>query len=265
MVNLIGKTLNNFKFLIEEILEVDSFSVKYKARELATNELVVIKTLKQGGADNPDRQKLREEFKKRARRLCKCQHSNIVRYRSFFEEYERYFLVTGYIRGSSLDKIVGKDNPLSEGIAINCIKQVAPALKVIHSKNLLHLNIKPENLIFHQAKKEIVLIGLDDFPQKYNRNYAKTVEGAYRAIEQELPNGKLSPATDVYGLAATLYTLLTAEIPRASTLSPYLELPSPKDLLPRLSQRVSDGVMAGMAIERSQRPATVSKWLAGLE
>ncbi|MBD2156582.1 hypothetical protein [Leptolyngbya sp. FACHB-16] len=84
----------------------------------------------------------------------------------------------------------------------------------------------------------------------------------YCTASEYLPQAKRSPATDIYGLAATLYTLLTAQVPVAATLRDRLPLATPREVRPEVSAMVSAGVMRGLAIEPHHRPASIDEWLA---
>jgi serine/threonine-protein kinase len=70
-----------------------------------------------------------------------------------------------------------------------------------------------------------------------------------------------TPATDIYGLAATLYALLTAQVPIPALLRDREQMPAPRELQPYLSAAVNQAVMRGMAIEARFRPQTVAEWL----
>ncbi|MEM6752232.1 MAG: serine/threonine protein kinase, partial [Cyanobacteria bacterium P01_C01_bin.38] len=70
-----------------------------------------------------------------------------------------------------------------------------------------------------------------------------------------------SPATDVYGLASTLYALLTAQVPMPVLLRDKEKMPSPRELQPHLSASVNQAVMRGMAVEARFRPQTIEEWL----
>ncbi len=66
----------------------------------------------------------------------------------------------------------------------------------------------------------------------------------------------------MYGLAATLYSLLTAKVPVAASLRDRVPMQTPRDLQPQLSIAINQAVMRGMAVEAKFRPATVAEWLA---
>ena len=82
----------------------------------------------------------------------------------------------------------------------------------MHSKGLLHRDVKPQNIMVHQLTGEAVLIDFGiarELSQNPNKTHTSIVSEGYAPIEQYLPKAQRSAATDIYGLAATLYTLLT--------------------------------------------------------
>lgn len=267
MESLVGRTLYNGKYLIEKELGHGGFGITYKAiNQMDKNKPVVIKTLKKVSVNNAQRKKLKEEFEEEVGRLVKCEHTNIVRYGKpyFFEENDRPFIVMEYIPGPTLDQVVLPDNPLPEATAIEYIKQIAEALKVVHKKGFLHRDVKPQNLILHAETGKVILIDFGisrRFSQGKTQTHTNLISEGYAPLEQYLPKAKRTTATDVYGLAATLYTLVTGRIPIAPTLRDRIPLDHPRDLQPHLSQGISDAIMAGMEIEARDRPATVNKWL----
>ncbi|MEO1373597.1 MAG: serine/threonine protein kinase, partial [Cyanobacteria bacterium J06635_10] len=87
------------------------------------------------------------------------------------------------------------------------------------------------------------------------------VSEGYSPIEQYLTNTQRSPATDIYGLASTLYALLTAQVPMPVLLRDREKMPSPRELQPHLSAAVNQAIMRGMAVEARFRPQTVEEWL----
>ncbi len=258
------QTLQKGKYILQQELGQGGFGITYKAFDQKLNQVVVIKTLKVAPSQQTYLGNLRKQFEDEARRLAKISHPNIVRYREFFIERELPYIVMDYIPGQTLDALVLPHNPLPEATAINYMRQVGEALKVVHNNGLLHRDLKPQNLILHQDSQQVVLIDFGiarEFSSGVTQTHTNLISEGYAPIEQYLPKAKRTPATDVYGLAATLYTLLTAQVPVASVLRDRLDLESPKDIRPELSERISWAVMWGMEMELSQRPATVEEWL----
>ena len=179
-------------------------------------------------------------------------------------QQELPYIVMDYIPGQTLDSLVLPNNPLPEATAVNYIRQVGEALKVVHDNGFLHRDLKPQNLILHQDSQNVILIDFGiarEFSSGVTQTHTNLISEGYAPIEQYLPKAKRTPATDVYGLAATLYTLLTAQVPVASVLRDRLDLESPKDIRPELSERISWAVMWGMEMELKQRPGNVEEWL----
>ena len=260
-----GKTLQGGKYTLEQELGRGGFGITFKATHRYLNQVVVIKTLNETLRREAQFAKFQNQFQDEARRLATCVHPNIVRVSDFFIEDGLPYMVMDYIPGATLDLVVFPDKPLPEAKAIHYIQQVGAALQVVHQNNLLHRDIKPQNIILRQGTEEVVLIDFGiarEFTPGSTQTHTGMVSEGYAPIEQYLYQAPRTPATDVYGLAATMYALLTGKVPVAASLRDRLPLPAPIDLQPQLSKSVSQAVMRGMAVEAKFRPATISEWLA---
>jgi len=260
-----GKTLQRGKYTLEQELGRGGFGITFKATHHYLHQLVVIKTLNESLRRDPQFAKFQRQFQDEARRLAACSHPNIVRVSDFFLEDELPYMVMDYIPGQTLDAVVFPDNPLPEAIAIHYIQQIGAALQVVHQNNLLHRDVKPQNIILRQGTQEVVLIDFGiarEFTPGSTQTHTGMVSEGYAPIEQYLYQAQRTPATDVYGLAATLYALLTARVPVAASLRDRVPMPAPRDLQPHLSHAVNQAVMRGMAVEARFRPATIVEWLS---
>ncbi|NEO31606.1 MAG: protein kinase [Symploca sp. SIO3C6] len=265
MTSIVGKTLQGGKYTLEQELGRGGFGVTYKAIHHYLGQVVVIKTLNESLHQHPEFERFRRQFQDEARRLALCIHPNIVRVSDFFVEAGLPFMVMDYIPGQDLQELVFPEKPLSEKNAINYIQQIGEALKVVHQKGLLHRDIKPANIIRRQGTDEVVLIDFGiarEFTPNSTQTHTGMVSEGYAPIEQYLPKEKRTPATDVYGLAATLYALLTAQVPVPSALRNRQPLTAPRQLQPQLSAALSQAVMRGMAVDAHFRPETVDEWLS---
>ena len=129
---------------------------------------------------------------------------------------------------------------------------------------MLHRDVKPQNLILRRDQPEVVLIDFGiarEFNQGMIQTHTNVVSDGYAPIEQYLPKAERTPASDIYGLAATLYTLVTAQIPIAATLRNRITLDAPQDIRPELSSQISAAIMQGVALEPEERPHSVEQWL----
>lgn len=264
MNTLVGKTLQGGKYTLEQELGRGGFGVTYKATHHYLGQTVVIKTLNESLQLHPDYARFQRQFQDEARRLALCIHPNIVRVSDFFVEAGWPYMVMDYVDGPTLQAVVFPEKPLSEATAINYIRQVGEALKVVHQKSLLHRDIKPENIILRQGTQEVVLIDFGiarEFTPDSTQTHTSMVSDGYAPIEQYLIKEKRTPASDVYGLAATLYALLTAQVPTPAVIRDRQPMPAPRELQPQLSPGVNQAVMRGMAIELRYRPQTVEELL----
>ncbi len=268
MSSLIGKHLQGGKYKLDAVLGRGGFGLTFRAHQTFLDQVVVIKTLHESFWTAPNLSDLQRQFQDEARRLAMCSHPNVVRVSDFFVEDRLPYMVMDYIPGRSLADIVLPENPLPVAAAVSYIQQIGSALQVVHSKGLLHRDVKPQNIMIHQLTGEAVLIDFG-ISRELTPNPAQThtsiVSEGYAPIEQYLPKAHRSAATDVYGLAATLYTLLTAQVPVASVLRDRTPLTPIQQLRPDVKAGVLEALTQGMAIELKDRPQSVGRWLSLLD
>lgn len=283
MNSLVGKTLQGGKYTLEQELGRGGFGVTYKATHHYLHQTVVIKTLNQSLIQHPNYDRFQQQFQDEGRRLALCVHPHIVRVSDFFHEAAQPYMVMDYIEGQTLDFVVLQGKPLNEATAIYYIRQIGEALKVVHQQGFLHRDIKPANIILKSLPikegdkgdkvdkrervnkgNEVVLIDFGiarEFTSQSTQTHTSMLSEGYAPIEQYLIKEKRTPASDVYGLAATLYTLITAQIPTPSVIRDRQPMPEPRELQPDISAALNQAIMQGMAIEARHRPPTVDDWL----
>lgn len=262
---LAGTILQDGKYTLIQEIGRGGFGITFKATHHYLDQEVVMKTINERLRQHPDFAKFERQFQDEARRLATCIHPNIVRVSDFFVEAGLPYMVMEYIRGETLgDAFVLPGITLPEATAIHYIRQIGAALQVVHNNGLLHRDVKPDNIILRQGTQEVVLIDFGiarEFNGGVRQTHTGLVSEGYSPIEQYLTQAPRTPATDVYGLAATLYALLTAQVPMPALLRDREQMPSPRELQPHLSAAVNQAVMRGMAVESRFRPATVAEWL----
>ena len=161
---------------------------------------------------------LRDKFKKEAQRIFKIQHNNVVRVFALFEEYGTVYYSMDYIDGESLNSRLKREGALPESLVRSVFSQMLDALDVVHGAGLLHLDIKPHNIMLTPDG----VAKLIDFGASKHANQAEatTITGFAFTPEYappELTNqeyDEIGPWTDIYSLGITLYRLLSgAAIP----------------------------------------------------
>lgn len=214
--------------------------------------------------------KLLKKFNEEARAVFQMKHDNIVRVLDIFEENGTAYYVMEYIDGRSLSDIVKKRGTLTEAEALGYIRQIAAALKYVHSLNRLHLDIKPGNIIVdHQGKAVLIDFGASKHYDDKTGENTSTLLGVntpgYAPIEQCTQGfTTFSPPTDIYALGATLYKLLTGITPPDAN-----QLLAEEAILQPLPAYISaptrNAVVAAMALKRKDRPQSIDEFLALLD
>lgn len=213
--------------------------------------------------------KLKKKFMDEARALYKMKHPGIVRVIDVFEENGTAYYAMEYIDGQSLSDVVKKRGKLPEAEAVDYIRQVAEALKYVHSLNRLHLDIKPGNIMLGKDVKAVLIdFGASKHYDDETGENTSTLLGintkGYAPVEQVNQSFKsFSPATDIYALGATLYKLLTGITPPPSTLL-HSEEATLAPLPSTISPSIRKAVESAMQLLRKNRPQTVEAWMGML-
>ena len=205
----------------------------------------------------------RHKFAREASNLAKLKHCGIVKVIETFEANGTSYYAMEYCGGGSLDALIANRGGLPEGDALRYFGQIAEALSYMHSQRMLHLDLKPGNVML-RTDGEAVLIdfGLSkQFNDKGEPESSTTIGGGtpgYAPIEQanyrEDSGGKLPVTMDVYALGGTLYKMLTGERPPVASDVMNNELPEQ----PLRDHGVSDDVIA--AIHRAMQPKSRDRY-----
>jgi serine/threonine protein kinase len=263
-----GQRLQGGKYTIEQELGEGGFGITYRARD-NNGQKVVIKTLNETVQRRADFAKFQQDFLNEALRLARCSHPHIVRVDEVIQEGQLWCIVMEYIDGEDLASRIENKGALQEAEALRYIQQIGEALAVVHNNGLLHRDVKPQNIMLRSGKSEAVLIDFGiarEFTPNLTQTHTQMLSDGFAPIEQYDKRAKRGAYTDVYALAATLYSLLTGEVPtlaplRAISMS-FLE---PKEINPNISDRVNQAILKGMEVKPEDRPTSIQEWLALLQ
>ncbi|MEW5856532.1 MAG: serine/threonine-protein kinase [Cyanobacteriota bacterium] len=264
MVWVAGQKLQGGKYTIEKELGEGGFGITYLAKD-NNGQQVVIKTLNDAVQRRPDFAKFQQDFLNEALRLARCNHPHIVRIDEVINEGHLWCMVMEYIDGEDLANRVENQGALPEVEALRYIQQIGEALTVVHNNGLLHRDIKPHNIMLRSDKPEAVLIDFG-IARKFTPNLTQThtqflVDG-FAPIEEYDKRAKRGAYTDIYALAATLYVMLTGEVPTSAPVRAVsTPLESPKQINPTISQRVNQAILKGMELKAEKRPQSMQEWL----
>ena len=214
-----------------------------------------------------DFQDSKQRFIEEASTLARFQHPNIVHVYDAFEEHNTAYMVMEFLKGNSLQSLLDKQSTIPEKEAVGYIEQVGQALSVVHQSGILHRDIKPDNILITDDKR-VVLIDFGaarEFASASTRRMTALLTPGYAPLEQYGQQAKFGTYTDVYALGATLYHLLTGEIPvQVTDRVAGVTLMSPQRKNPQISRVISDAVMWAMEIQVVKRPQSAVDFLTAL-
>jgi serine/threonine protein kinase len=209
---------NNYKVISE--LGQGGFARTYLAANLRRfNENCVLKQFApQMGANLA---KATELFEREANVMYNLSHDQIPRFREQFKARtiagESLFIVQDYVDGDNYSEMVDRRGKLfSEKEACEFLQQILPVLGYIHSLDVIHRDISPDNIIHRKSDGKPVLIdfgAVREAAAKYSQTSATVIGKVGYAPEEQMRRGQVMPSSDLYALAATTLTLLTGEQP----------------------------------------------------
>ena len=212
------------------------------------------------------------KFKKEYERLKQINNVHVVKVHECFEENGTAYYVMDYVEGDDLKgRLKQRRTPYAEKTVLGYLKQILDGLAAIHSAGLLHLDIKPSNIMV-DAHGYVKLIDLGA-SKDYMRGVGATVLTGLARTDRYAPPeqidgsyDKLGPWTDFYALGATIYYLLTCkEIPTWTELNEDKSNDKRNSLsMSDISEETKRLVVWLMNTDREKRPRSVSEILTKL-
>ena len=215
--------------------------------------------------------KFKEKLIKEAKILSEVHHPYIVNVLEVFEENNTAYIAMEYIPGDSLKDKLAHEGMLPEPQVLRYIYQIGEALKFVHKKNILHLDIKPSNiLIDKEGNARLIDFGVSkryDVGEQETSTTMLTLSKGFASIEQYDNEGiqSFSPCPDVYSLGATMYNLLTGKIPTESILRATRSLVHPRELNPAISPRTEEVILKAMEIIPANRYQSIAEMMGALD
>ncbi len=236
--NLTGSVLRGYEFHTE--LGQGGFGAVYRAHQALLKRDVAIKVILPEYANTPA---FIRRFEVEAELIARLEHPNIVPLYDFWREPNGAFLVMRLVSGGSLRSVLERQKLEINQIA-TLLEQIAAALHVAHRENVVHRDIKPDNILLDNDLNGYLsdfgiatILGIDEFADD------GLISGSVHYIPPEQFMGRGPSAQgDIYALGLTFYELLTGEHPfRRETVSEVIQshlhtpVPNLNDLKPEYS------------------------------
>lgn len=269
------------KYKIECILGSGGFGITYYAKHITLEHYYAIKeffingscirntnrySIRIQGITENEYNKYKTKFLEEARTLAKLDHPNIVRVTDVFEENNTSYLVMPFVNGVTLQNFIDKHGPMDYVEAINLIAQITEAVGYIHQRNILHLDIKPDNIILTPDNRAILIDfgSAREYIQDKTQRFTSILTKGYAPIEQYDSNKTKGTYTDIYSVGCVAYYVLTGTKPIDATVRVIDTTPTPRDLNNKIPKAISDVIMHAMELQADKRHQTADQFLNDL-
>ncbi|MCR5774871.1 MAG: serine/threonine protein kinase, partial [Lachnospiraceae bacterium] len=225
----LGSRLNE-RYLIGGVIGKGGFGITYLAYDMKLDAKVAVKeyypiglairtpgntTVSVSDHDSEETFKAgAEKFYNEAKMIARFNgNTNIVSVHDFFYENDTVYFTMGYLQGETLKSHL-KHSRLNAGQAVRVMQDITNALMLVHSENILHRDISPDNIMICKDGS----IKLLDFgaarqvTAERSQSLSVILKQGFAPLEQYQKRGKQGPWTDIYALGATIYNALTGEL-----------------------------------------------------
>lgn len=261
-------------YRIERKLGAGAMGTVVLARQLSLDRLVAIKLLPKKFAT--DAQYI-DRFFKEGKAAARLNDPNIVAaYDVGRAPAGEYFFVMEYVDGDTVFDRIQAKRRIAEPEALHIARQAASALRHAHDKGFIHRDVKPKNLMIN--KGGVVKLADLGLARAGNDSDAATEEKGkifgtpYYISPEQIRAREVTPATDIYGLGATLYHMVTGRVPFEGTspkevMQRHLREPlmPPDQLVPELSNGLSMIIEMMMAKDPRERYHSAADLIEDLE
>lgn len=273
------------KYVIGRVIGMGGFGITYIGWDLNLQTYIAIKeyypesfayrdsTVDTTVTTNGNKQEIYNKgltrYVEEARNLSKFyQLQGIVSVKDFFYENGTGYIVMEYINGVNLKEYLnGMGGKLDEATVLSLMKPVFESLYEVHKNGLVHRDISPDNIMVDNEGK----IKLIDFgsvrgqSSETDKTYTVILKHGYAPPEQYYAKGKQGPWTDIYSLCATMYKMLTGQVPPNGVERMEDDTyEDPSKLGIQVSPRTEAVLRRGLAVKAQDRYQHIGELLADL-
>ena len=225
-------TLDGGRYIIGDVIGKGGFGITYMAYDSKLDRRIALKEYYPKGivvrgkdhmtvstSDNEEKKAFSDGadgFYKEAELLSRFNgNSNIVSVHDFFRENDTVYFTMGYLTGETLKTYINTKGRITEGQAVTVMDNIANALLITHTEDILHRDISPDNIMLC-SDGTIKLIDFGAARQvvaEESQSLSVILKHSFAPLEQYQKRGRQGPWTDIYALGATIYNAVTGELP----------------------------------------------------
>ncbi len=266
--DLTGRRLGHYR--IDGVLGKGGMSVMYKATDIRLGRKVALKVIAEHLTEDPE---FRERFVDEARNTSAIDHANVVPLYDFGEVDGLLYIAMRLVDGSDLASLI-KDGPLKPERAVALLNQVAEALDNLHERGLVHLDVKPANVLVTSRESTAEHIYVADFGlTRRGATGHRTRGGDFLgsptyAAPEHLRGEPVDGRTDAYSLACVLFACLSGRPPFQGAVPEVIQghlnrdAPALTDYAQNLPPAIDEVIRRGMAKSPANRYASCRELIA---
>jgi serine/threonine-protein kinase len=252
----------NGRYRIARLLGQGGMGAVYRAWDLTLNIPVALKEmLPDPLLGQEELAELRQQFRQEAQTLAGLIHPNLPRVTDFFEWQGNDYLVMDFIEGESLASIIEQQGAIPQQQVLQWGKQLLGALAACHARNVLHRDVKPQNIIIcPDGRAVLVDFGLVKLWDPRKPQTQRIIRGMgtqeYASPEHfALSESHTEPRSDIYSLGATLYHALVGQVPPSAIerVVGQQDVVPPRYLGVQVDQPLETAILRAMALKPQER------------
>ncbi|MGH7173951.1 MAG: FHA domain-containing serine/threonine-protein kinase [Gemmataceae bacterium] len=216
--NLVGQTLSHYA--IEAILARGGSGMLFRARDTKADRLVAFKVLKPEFAENEDEM---QRFIRAMKTVLPLRHANLIALQAAGKTGVFCWMAMDYIDGESMTQVIqriGVAGMLDWRYGYRVAVHIARALEYAHGQSIIHRNVTPQNILLRSSDKTVMLGDLmlakaleGTLAQQITRPGELLGDVGYMSPERTRGTNEVDGRSDLYGLGATVYALITGRPP----------------------------------------------------
>jgi serine/threonine-protein kinase len=267
---MIGTVLSG-RYRLEAKLGSGGMSTVYLARDETLDRPVAVKVMHREMSEQEDQL---QRFRQEARAVAKLTHPNVVSVIDAGEDGGYPYIVFEYVKGETLKQRIGRVGALDTQEAIAYAIEVARGLGVAHARNMVHRDIKPQNvLIDEEGRAKLTDFGISRQLEQDGVTATGRVLGTTDYVAPEQAMGKaVDPRSDIYSLGVVLYEMLIGQVPFHADSQVGVAMKHVNEELPDVQRRRPEASAAvALVVERAtaknpdERYQTIGEMIDDLE
>ena len=267
---MIGTVLGNRYEILSEVGSGGMAKV-YKAKDRYLQRVVAIKLLKEELSEDND---FLKRFDTEAQAAASLTHPNIVQIYDVGVDNNRYYIVMEFVDGITLKEYIEHKGSLDWKETIDISLQICSALSKAHSRNIIHRDIKPTNIIMtSEGIPKVADFGIArSVSSETDTMRIDTIGSVHYSSPEQARGGYTDEQSDIYSIGVTIFEMVTGtlpfegETPVAVALKHIQDIPpTPSSIKHGIPHALDDIILTAMAKSRRDRYTTVSELINDLE